>query len=72
MWAFLVAQTKEHRFDPQVRRISLRKEWLLIPAFLPGEFHDRGAWWATVHGVTKSWIQLRNQNFIWMYVCVCV
>ena len=19
---------------------------------------DRGAWWATVHGVTKSWIQL--------------
>ena len=23
---------------------------------------DRGAWWATVHGVTKSWIQL----------CLCV
>ena len=21
---------------------------------------DRGAWWATVHGVAKSWIQLRN------------
>ena len=21
---------------------------------------DRGAWWATVHGVTKSWTQLRN------------
>jgi len=21
---------------------------------------DRGAWWATVHGVTKSWIQLSN------------
>ena len=19
---------------------------------------DRGAWWATVHGVTKSWMQL--------------
>ena len=21
---------------------------------------DRGAWWATVHGVTKSWIRLSN------------
>ena len=21
---------------------------------------DRGAWWATDHGVTKSWIQLSN------------
>ena len=20
---------------------------------------DRGAWWATVHGVTKSWTQLK-------------
>ena len=20
---------------------------------------DRGTWWATVHGVTKSWIQLK-------------
>ena len=24
---------------------------------------DRGTWWATVHGVTKSWIQLRDQQF---------
>ena len=23
---------------------------------------DRGAWWATVHGVTKSQIQLRLNN----------
>ena len=21
---------------------------------------DRGAWWATIHGVTKSWTGLRN------------
>ena len=21
---------------------------------------DRGAWWATVHGVTKTWTQLSN------------
>ena len=24
---------------------------------------DRGAWWATVLGITKSWIQLSNYHF---------
>ena len=24
---------------------------------------DRGAWWATVHGVAKSWIRLSDQQF---------
>ena len=24
---------------------------------------DKGAWWATVHGVTKSWTQLRDFTF---------
>ena len=24
---------------------------------------DRGAWWATVHGVSKSWTQLSNFTF---------
>ena len=28
--------------------------WPLTPVFLPGEFHGRGAWWATAHGVPKS------------------
>ena len=23
---------------------------------------DKGAWWATVHGVTKSWTRLSNQQ----------
>ena len=23
---------------------------------------DRGAWWATVHGVVKSWTQLSNTH----------
>ena len=26
------------------------------PVFLFGEPMDRGAWWATVHGVAESWI----------------
>ena len=31
-----------------------RRKWQPTPVFLPGE----GAWWATVHGVTKSQTQL--------------
>ena len=26
----------------------------------PGKLLDRGAWWATVHGVTKSWTLLND------------
>ena len=37
-----------------------RRERLPTPVFLPGEFHVRGAWWATVHGVTKSWTRLSD------------
>ena len=29
------------------------RKWQPTPVFLPGKFY-RGAWWATVHGVTKS------------------
>ena len=32
-----------------------------IPVFLPGKLPWTGeTWWATVHGVTKSWIQLKT------------
>ena len=30
------------------------RAWQPTPVFLPGEFHDRGALWATVHGVIKE------------------
>ena len=30
-------------------------EWLPTPVFLPGAFHDRGTWRATIHGLAKSW-----------------
>ena len=29
-------------------------KWQPIPVFLPGDAMDRGAWWATVHGVAKN------------------
>ena len=43
--------------DPWVRKIPWRR-WQPTPVFLPGKFHGRGAWWATVHGVTKSHLHL--------------
>ena len=33
---------------------------------------DRGAWQATVHGITKSCTRLRTYICIYRYVCVCV
>ena len=32
------------------REDPLERKWLPTLAFLPGEAHGRGAWWATVHG----------------------
>ena len=46
---------KKCGFDAWVRKIPWRRTWQSTPVFLPGEFPmDRGAWWATVHGVAKS------------------
>ena len=28
---------------------------------------DRGVWWATVHGVAKSWTRLSNFHFTYMH-----
>ena len=44
---------------------DLLEEGLATPVFLPGESMDRGAWWATVHGITKSRTQLKQ---ISMYI----
>ena len=49
------------RFDPWVRKIPWRK-WQPTPVFLHGKFlrRNRGAWWAIVHGVGKSWTRLSD------------
>ena len=44
---------------PELGRLPWRKAWQPTPVFLPGKSMDRGVWWATVHGVTKSWTQLK-------------
>ena len=46
---------QEPGFDPCVRKIPWRREWLPIPAFLPGQIHgQRSLEGYTVHGVTKE------------------
>ena len=34
-------QCRRSRFDPLVRKIPWRREWLPTPVFLPGEFHGQ-------------------------------
>ena len=42
-----------------IRKIPWRRAWQTTPVFLPGESHGQRRW-ANVHGVRKSWIQLRQ------------
>ena len=47
--------------DPWVRKIPLEKEMATHSSILAWENPmDRGAWWTTVHEVTKSWIWLSD------------
>ena len=47
-------QCRRCGFDPEVRKIPWRSRWQPAPVFLSGKSLDRGAWWATVHGVAKD------------------
>ena len=40
-----------------------RRQWHPTPVLLPGKSHDGGAWWAAVHGVTKSQTRLSDSTF---------
>ena len=59
---------------------AIRETWVQSQGFgrSPGEVHgnplqysclknpmDGGAWWATVHGVEKSWTRLNDFTFTW-------
>ena len=57
---------RRHRrceFNPWVRKIPWRRAWQPTPVFLPGKSQDRGAWQATVNGVTKSQTGLCDFTF---------
>ena len=50
------------RLYPWVDTIPWRRAWQPTSVFLP---RDRGAWWATVHGVTENQTQLSD----WAWAC---
>ena len=52
----LLANAGEARdgFNPQVGKIPWKRKWQPAPVLLPGNFTDRGSWWATVHGGHKE------------------
>ena len=47
------SRCKRCRFHHWVRKISWRRAWQPTPVLLLGDFHGRGAWQATVYGVTE-------------------
>ena len=49
---------RKYGFDPWVRKIPWRRKWQPTLVFLLDNPMDRGAWWATGHGVAKSWTWL--------------
>ena len=55
-----VQETQETRVQSLVGKIPWRRKWWPTPVLLPGKFHGRGAWWATVHGVTKRQTRLSD------------
>ena len=51
---------RDRRFDPWVWNILWSRKWHSTPVFLLENSMARGAWWATVHGVSKSRTQLSD------------
>ena len=64
-------QCRRLRFDPWIGKIPWRRKWQPLQYSWLGNPEDRGAWEATVHGVTKSrtWLgthaQLHRKRVTW-------
>ena len=58
----LLANARDIRFkfDPWDGKMPWRRKWQSTPVFFLENPMDRGAWWATVHGFTKSWTWLKQ------------
>ena len=50
---------QETLFNPWIGKIPWRREWQPSISCLE-DSTDRGGWWATVHGVAKSWTRLSD------------
>ena len=47
--------------------MARRRQWHPTPVLLPGKSMDGGAWWAAVHGVSKSWTRLSDFTFTFLF-----
>ena len=56
-------QCRRPGFHPWVGEIPGRRKWQPTPYSCLENPMDRGAWWATVHGVAKSQTQLSDFTF---------
>ena len=74
-WAFLVTQKvrnclqyRRPRFDPWVRKIPWWRKWLPSPLSCLENSMERGAWWATVHGVPRNRTRLEaiSMHIYWI------
>ena len=56
---------KRHKFDPWIGKIPWRRKWQPTPVSCLENSMDSGAWWATVHGVTKSqtWLSALTHTY---------
>ena len=47
--------------------MARRRQWHPTPVLLPGKSMDGGAWWAAVHGVSKSRTRLSDFTFTFLF-----
>ena len=67
-------QCKRHRFHPWVRKIPRRENGNPFQYSCLGNPMDRGAWQATVHGITKesdtTWLNNSNVHILYLHICL--
>ena len=80
-WWRTCLQCRRPRFNPWVRKISWRREWLPTPVFLPGEFHGErrlvrcNPWDNKELDTTEQQILSHFHKCVYilfLYVCVCL
>ena len=65
-WKRTRPPTRRPGFDPWVGKIPWRRKWQPTPVFSSVQENptNRGAWRATIHGVTQTWTQLSTSKHI--------
>ena len=65
-------QCRRCEFDPWVGKTPWGRKWQPTSVSCLENPMDKGAWWVTVHGVTKSWTRLRDFTFTFTSHTECV